>query len=602
MATEINNNDLIIKDLSASNLVIGPNALANSFYVSENGNVGINTDTPEEALTVDGNLSLSGDLFVTGNSTIGQLLEVNVIRANTYLNLSGESIQRAITNLTYTQLTGNISAGTLQSGELYRITDFVTEYISNAGEWISPSNSAFITANSGTPVAVSAIAATPEPLIVLALSSNKIGSYAYSEVWPYDTIIYDPNLTLLTNRDDTYRSKGFITYREDTINRIACDYDWRNVRFKRWILDPLSGTNPILPWLTATSYAQFDLVTSSSIVYVCLSAHTSAPSFATDYNSGRWIGVFGINGGLLHRPDGLQIQNASLREWIPITPIGTQNLTLSPKLTAVYGGAARAGYFSTFANPVNGNNSVASYVILGACYNIRIRKGSVTSNTLNNQGFSTTLSDITFSTTLNSQSSLIDIDIQTTAGGNNSSGVYDSPNVSNSFYRIATGLGSGNLIIRDLKVTDSGSFTNNAFRVGTGIRQVEINPSIGGFRNNFGTLERLYNTRFTENVINNIFDQNIINNNINGEFHSNFIQNGFYDNNINNNLCSNILNRNFQNNTISAPVSTVTFNNLLTATHIYRPYNCNIIANTNLETKLTYLTNTGSITAVNIND
>jgi len=601
MAIEFNNNDLIIKGLSATDLVIGPESLANSFYVSENGNVGINTNTPEEALTVDGNLSLSGDLYITGNSTIGQLLEVGTIRASTYLNLSGESIQRAITNITYAELTGNINLGTLQPGEYYRISDFVTEYISNAGEWISPNNSAFITANSGIPVAVSAIAAAPEPLIVLALSTNTVGGYAYSEMWPYDIILYDPNLNLLKNKDNTYRSKGFITYREDTINRIACDYDWRNIRFKRWILAPLSGTNPISPWATATSYTQFDLVTNSSIVYVCLSAHTSS-TFTTDYSNGRWIGVFGINGGLLHRPDGLQIQDASSSNtWTPIIPIGTQNLTFSPKLTAVYGGASRAGYFSTFANPVNGNNSVTSYVITGGVYNIRIRKGQVSSNTLNNTGFSATLSDIVFSTTLNSASLLLDIDIQATPGSNNSSVGYDNPTLANSFYRVATGLGSGNLTIRNFKVTDGGVFSNNIFRVGTAIRQVEINPSVGTFRNNIGTPERLFNTRFTENVINNIFDQNIIGNNIDGEFHSNFISNGFYSNNITSNFCSNILNRNFQNNTISAPVSTATFNNLITATHIYQPYNCNIIANTSQQTKLTYLTDTGSITAVDVN-
>ena len=92
-------NNTYLNNLTANNLVINPSSLANSFYVSENGNVGINTSTPEEALTVDGNLSLSGNLTVRGNSNISQLLEVGTIRANTYLNLSGEAIQRAIFNV-----------------------------------------------------------------------------------------------------------------------------------------------------------------------------------------------------------------------------------------------------------------------------------------------------------------------------------------------------------------------------------------------------------------------------------------------------------------------------------------------------------------------
>jgi hypothetical protein len=605
MATEFNNNSLIVKDLSATNLIIGPESLANSFYISENGNVGINTDDPNETLSVDGNLSLSGDFFVTGNSVINQLLEVDVIRANTYLNLSGESIQRAITNLTYAELTGNISSKTLQPGEYYRITDFVTEYISNAGEWISPNNSAFVSANSGTPLAISAIAATPEPLIVLALNSNKIGSYAYSELWPYDIIQYDPNLTLLKNKDNTYRSKGFIIYREDTINRIACDYDWRNIRFKRWSLAPLSGTNPILNWVTSTTYEQFDLVTNSSIVYVCLSAHTST-TFTTDYNNGRWIGVFGINGGLVHRPDGLQIQDITQSQWTPVLPIGNQNLTYSPKLTAVYGGTAQAGYFSTIANTVNGNNSITSYNNPGNIYNFKIRKGVISSSVLNSGGYSVSLPDIVFlANNTSSATTLIDIDIQGNIGGSQSNTRYDELSFPNTFYRLATGIASGTLSITNFKVTNSNSrgFANNIFRIGAAIKQIEINCGADNrFRNNIGTLERFTNIKITKNVINNIFDQNIIDNNINGEFHSNFIQNGFHNNNIHNNFCSNILNRNFQNNTINASVSTSTYNDLLTASHIYNSYTCNIIQNTNLETKLTYLTDTGSITAVNVNN
>lgn len=50
---------------------IGDPASAVSFLVTDDGKVGINTGAPQEALTVVGNISGTGDLIINGNSTLG---------------------------------------------------------------------------------------------------------------------------------------------------------------------------------------------------------------------------------------------------------------------------------------------------------------------------------------------------------------------------------------------------------------------------------------------------------------------------------------------------------------------------------------------------
>jgi len=50
---------------------IGDPASAVSFLVTDDGKVGINTGEPQEALTVVGNVSATGNLFINGNSTLG---------------------------------------------------------------------------------------------------------------------------------------------------------------------------------------------------------------------------------------------------------------------------------------------------------------------------------------------------------------------------------------------------------------------------------------------------------------------------------------------------------------------------------------------------
>jgi hypothetical protein len=226
-----------------------------------------------------------------------------------------------IIDVTHAELLSLMGAQNLKRGFHYRITDFVTEYMANDNsdglrEWISPSNTANVSLNNGTAFTVASIAATPEPLIVYAFSSSEVSEEAYSELYPKDIIHYDPELTYL---DGTHTAKGFITYRKDTVREIACDYDWRNVRFKRWKLDPTATTNfaggtttAISPLATSTSYNVGDVVTlgtsaNNAGVLLCVKKHTSPSTITTfgylpTYDPNAWIPFFNRVRGFIHTP------------------------------------------------------------------------------------------------------------------------------------------------------------------------------------------------------------------------------------------------------------------------------------------------------------
>lgn len=52
--------------------------------------------------------------------------------------------------------------------------------------------------------------------------------------------------------------------------------------------------NPRGLWLTATAYAVNDAVDSGGVTYVCVTAHTSAAAFSTDYAASKWMALAGL--------------------------------------------------------------------------------------------------------------------------------------------------------------------------------------------------------------------------------------------------------------------------------------------------------------------
>lgn len=161
-----------------------------------------------------------------------------------------------ILDLTYAQLTANIENSTLVKGSYYRITDYVTNY------YIFDSNYVHYENMSGD----------NEPLIVMAISENEIDKIAISETYPHDLIYYDwddsrwvTDLGLSNGGVIVPNWKGCIYYRYDTIQNNRCGYDFRQVKFRRWMSCPEE-------WSYNTSYSQTTYVydTSTDYIYVSL--------------------------------------------------------------------------------------------------------------------------------------------------------------------------------------------------------------------------------------------------------------------------------------------------------------------------------------------
>ena len=117
-------------------------------------------------------------------------------------------------SVTYEQLISIMQANQLKEGLHYKIIDYRTKHqITNTTDF----NVAEI-----------------EPLIVTAISHNKIAVEAYSENYPQDIIYYhiDNNQSLVPGCD-----RGYISRRIDTLQNNDFPFDFRHVKFRRWQLN-----------------------------------------------------------------------------------------------------------------------------------------------------------------------------------------------------------------------------------------------------------------------------------------------------------------------------------------------------------------------------
>lgn len=130
-----------------------------------------------------------------------------------------------IINITYVELVNLINNNNLTPLQCYKITDYQTvHYMFDGYNRINDINSGTI-----------------EPLIVRAISNNKLHFFAYSELYPKDTIYYDwdqnnwiSNLSFSDGVNIINGFKGVIYRRIDTIKNNDIGYDFRNVKFRRW--------------------------------------------------------------------------------------------------------------------------------------------------------------------------------------------------------------------------------------------------------------------------------------------------------------------------------------------------------------------------------
>lgn len=215
-------------------------------YIQLQGQVAENLDTP---------INGAYNLFI---DTSDNLIKVKDENGN--LIGGGSSIVQA----TYSELSASFAGLALTAGQHYVITDYQTYY--DQPNW---------DATGGAITSGSYKSGSVEPLVVFATSTGSLSPYAYSTIYPKDTIKYDIsfNQTEATNQS----AKGRIYERIDEVGN-RTDYDWRNVRFKRY-------TQYYAPYNYSGKVTLTTTATTGSIIGV-------DTNFDNQFEAGDVIGVF----------------------------------------------------------------------------------------------------------------------------------------------------------------------------------------------------------------------------------------------------------------------------------------------------------------------
>jgi hypothetical protein len=191
----------------------------------------------------DGEKLFIGNLEGNGNKEIGGSAGSGV---STYIEV------------TYDQLAGLIASSGLVPLQKYLIADYKTVhyFLDSYGNQHG--------INQGE----------TEPLIVTAVSAQKLSSLAISAFYPADVIHYDPDPANfakdLSFVDSDYNLiegfKGVIYYRKDTVFNNSAGFDFRNFKFRRWKIASQAD------W-TAGDYPKHQLVKGvDNAIYIALKA------------------------------------------------------------------------------------------------------------------------------------------------------------------------------------------------------------------------------------------------------------------------------------------------------------------------------------------
>jgi hypothetical protein len=146
-------------------------------------------------------------------------------------NVSSSSSSSTPLSITYGALLNLINTNSLTINKAYLISDFQTIY-----------DQPDFDSGGVAKISVNTLSGTIEPLIVNAISTNKLSQIANSTL-STDIIYYDP-LFIQTERMAT-PAKGRITLRIDSNNNMT-NYDSKEVIFKRYQTTPTSGIYTIV--------------------------------------------------------------------------------------------------------------------------------------------------------------------------------------------------------------------------------------------------------------------------------------------------------------------------------------------------------------------
>jgi hypothetical protein len=272
---------------------------------------------------------------------------------------SGSSSATLMVSVTYSELMGHIGNSTLVEGAMYKITNFQTKHIIPNSAHLNVQGTVYedkLTAPNNLSEGV-------EELVVIALSSNKVSQEAFSIQFPQDTIRID--LTSNLCEDGTTPRTGKIVYRKDTVRNIELYYDWRNVRFIRYKLNPAV-------YNASTSYASGSIVINGGNIFVCLIANTIGITPTHSYTNYNWAQIYAKNTGLqtVNLHIGHLAANNKLGRWTVPTDttsyrhVWTFNNVTNEANETVSNAASHTGllnisYQSTTTN--NGYNNIVYY-------------------------------------------------------------------------------------------------------------------------------------------------------------------------------------------------------------------------------------------------
>lgn len=177
-------------------------------------------------------------------------------------------------SVTYAQLVAKIGASELEPGLQYLISDFRSSWYHLDG---------------GAPINSPQYGAV-EPIIVTAISANKIASLAFSTVHPSDVLYYDWDAANW-NTDAFYSIggtiipdwRGVITERVDTLRNNRATFNFRVMTFRRWGI-----TAPAYD--SGTTYNLGDVVKSGNFLFLCKQYNTTG--IATS-NADKWVPLLG---------------------------------------------------------------------------------------------------------------------------------------------------------------------------------------------------------------------------------------------------------------------------------------------------------------------
>jgi len=548
--------------------------------------------------------SLTGQnvVYTTGNQNISGLksFSTRLTVNGTGVLLIGEAAGSGtvlatganIVYTTYSALTGLKAVTGLNPGQYYRISDF---HLTWRNQSINDTG-----VKSGL---------APEPLIVLALSGNRISHEAKSETYPQDTVYYDIDATssnswgTINNNTPIPNFKGWIYRRIDHKLNIDIGWDWRNIT--------VNCCRPIVTgvprWTGTTNYSQYSVVrgtgsaTTGKLYYSSLNSNSGNDWTDTDW----WLPVsdftegdtyfvtdesygflaYNKNGYLVNLPPktGTRIQQPTFTS--NLTGQGTFSLTNCNNIK-IEGGYSNVFLGSNINSNTIGNNFYSNTI--GNNFNYNTIGNNFGANTIGNNFQSNTIGNNFYSNT-----------IRNGFYYNTIGNVFYYSTIGNEFYYNTIGNSfQYNTIGNEFYSNTIGNeFQSNTIGDNSYYNTIENDFSYNTVGNSFYSntigndfVANTIGSSFNSNTIGESFQINTIGNNFNSNtignfFRYNTIGNSFYSNTIGNSFYLNTIGNSFHMNTSEDYLS---IGNVTGATHVYNQYNTRIFTNSNGTVRLSY--------------